>query len=256
MRLDMKSPKTIVDWLSESKNKSDTNGFVVGVSGGIDSALTSTLCAMTGNKTIVVSMPICQENEQNKRSHMHMDWLCEKFPNVEQRTIDLSSAYMTYKNLNIGSDLSLANTRSRLRMVTLYLISNTENMLVVGTGNKIEDYGIGFFTKYGDGGVDISPIAELLKSEVKKMSKKLGIIKQILEATPTDGLWDDARSDEDQIGASYDELEWALNYYDKFGYNTDNLTERQREVLLIYFDRHTKNRHKLELPRICKFGEK
>lgn len=241
----------IVEWLIKYSNTSNTNGFVVGVSGGIDSALTSTLCAMTGKKTIVVSMPIHQETTQHSRSIKHINWLCSNFSNVEQVILDLSSAYDIFLNIKISSDLALANTRSRLRMVSLYLIANTHNLLVAGTGNKVEDYGVGFFTKYGDGGVDISPIADLLKSEVRLMAKELDLPDELVNAIATDGLWGDNRTDEEQIGASYDELEWALNYYDKFGFIVENLTERQKEVLTIYVKRHISNKHKLEPPPIC-----
>ena len=246
-----KNYKKIINWLLTYSNNSNTNGFVVGVSGGIDSALTSTLCAMTGKRTIVVSMPIHQEQTQHSRSIKHINWLCSKFSNVEQITLDLSNAYDIFFNLTNSSDLALANTRSRLRMVSLYLIANTHNLLVAGTGNKVEDYGVGFFTKYGDGGVDISPIADLLKSEVRLMAKELGILDDLVNAIATDGLWGDNRSDEDQIGATYDELEWALNYYDKYGFNLENITERQKEVLTIYIERHISNKHKLEVPPVC-----
>jgi NAD+ synthase len=196
----------IIKWLVEYSNNSNTNGFVVGVSGGVDSALTSTLCAMTGKKTIVVSMPIHQEPTQHSRSIKHINWLCSKFSNVEQLTLDLSPAYDVFSNMIASSELGLANTSSRLRMVSLYLIANTHNLLVVGTGNKVEDYGVGFFTKYGDGGVDISPIADLLKSEVRLIAKELGVLDELVNAVATDGLWGDNRTDEDQIGATYDEL--------------------------------------------------
>jgi len=247
----MKKQAKIIDWLLEYLNNSKCNGFVVGVSGGVDSALTSTLCAMTGKKTIVVSMPIHQETTQHSRSVKHINWLCSNFSNVEQITLDLSSAYDIFSNLAISSELALANTRSRLRMVSLYLLANTHNLLVAGTGNKVEDYGVGFFTKYGDGGVDISPIADLLKSEVRLMAKELGILDELVNAIATDGLWSDNRSDEDQIGATYDELEWALKYYDKFGFKLENLSEREKEVLTIYIKRHISNKHKLELPPVC-----
>ncbi len=247
----MKNSQKILNWLVEYLNNSKCNGFVVGVSGGVDSALTSTLCAMTGKKTIVVSMPIHQEVTQHSRSIKHIDWLCSNFSNVEQVTLDLSNAYDIFSKLTISSDLSLANTRSRLRMVALYLVANTHNLLVAGTGNKVEDYGVGFFTKYGDGGVDISPIAGLLKSEVRLMAKEVGVLDELVNAIPTDGLWGDNPSDEQQIGASYDELEWALKYYEIFGFKLENLSEREKEVLTIYTKRHISNKHKLELPPVC-----
>lgn len=247
----MTNSTKIITWLTKYSINSNTNGFVVGVSGGVDSALTSTLCAMTGKKTIVVSMPIHQETTQHTRSIKHINWLCSNFSNVEQLTLDLSNVYDTISVLTESNELALANTRSRLRMVSLYLVANTHNLLVAGTGNKIEDYGIGFFTKYGDGGVDISPIADLLKSEVRLMAKELGVLDELVNAVATDGLWGDNRSDEQQIGASYDELEWALQYYDKYGFLLENLSERQKEVLTIYIKRHNSNKHKLEMPPVC-----
>lgn len=247
----MKKSLKIIEWLKEYSLNSKTNGFVVGVSGGVDSALTSTLCAMTGKRTIVVSMPIHQHPENQALSDKHISWLCSKFSNVEQKTFDLTNVYDTLRTTINSSELALVNSRSRMRMIALYLVANTENLLVTGTGNKIEDYGIGFFTKYGDGGVDISPIADLMKSEVKKMSQELDILEEIVNAVPTDGLWGDNRSDEQQIGATYDELEWALKHYDEYGQDTKNLSEREKEVLLIYARRHILNKHKLEVPPIC-----
>jgi NAD+ synthase len=242
----------IINWLFNYCEESKNKGFVIGVSGGVDSALVSTLCALTGLSVIVVGMPIYQEQIQLSRSDKHMKWLCDNFKNVKQINVELSKTFEVFiESCPNLSELALANTRSRLRMVTLYSIANTNNMLVVGTGNKVEDYGVGFFTKYGDGGVDISPIADLLKSEVRQMAKELGILEDIVNAIPTDGLWGDSRSDEDQIGASYDELEWALQHYDIKGENKENLSERQKEVLTIYVKRHISNKHKLELPPVC-----
>jgi NAD+ synthase len=251
MNLENKKNK-IIDWLLRYSNNSNTNGFVIGVSGGVDSALTSTLCALTGKDVIVIGMPIHQEENQISLSEKHMQWLCENFKNVKKTTIDLTSTFETFKSSSGNlSELALANTRSRLRMVTLYSIANTNNLLVAGTGNKVEDYGVGFFTKYGDGGVDLSPIADLMKSEAREMSKYLDIMDEIVNAIPTDGLWGDSRSDEEQIGASYDELEWALKYYDENGYNLYGLGERQCEVLNVYVQRHKANKHKLEMPPVC-----
>ena len=242
----------IINWLFNYCEESKNKGFVVGVSGGVDSALVSTLCALTGLPVIVVGMPIHQESSQISRSEKHMQWLCDNYKNVQKVTVELTETFEAFKkSCHNLSELALVNTRSRLRMVTLYSIANTNNMLVAGTGNKVEDYGIGFFTKYGDGGVDISPIADLLKSEVRQMAKELGILEDIVNAIPTDGLWGDSRSDEDQIGASYDELEWALQHYDIKGENKENLSERQKEVLTIYVKRHISNKHKLELPPVC-----
>jgi NAD+ synthase len=247
--------KKITKWLESYCNKTKTDGFVIGVSGGVDSALTSTLCAMTGKKVIVVSLPILQPKDQLLRSEKHIAWLCENFKNVSSIIINLTDTFLTFKNTGNYSDLALANTRSRLRMSALYAVANSNNLLVAGTGNKVEDYGIGFFTKYGDGGVDLSPIADLLKSEVREMCRYLKVLPELSEAVPTDGLWEDNRSDEDQIGATYDELEWALKYYDKYGINCDGLSERQKQILNVYAERHTKNKHKLEVPPVCYLGE-
>ena len=247
--------ETIVEWLKSYITATACHGFVVGVSGGIDSALTSTLCALTGSPVVVVGMPIDQESGQLSRSQKHMDWLCEHYPNVSQKTIDLTTVWHTLRQtLDCNSHLAQANAQSRLRMTALYGVANTENLLVAGTGNKVEDYGIGFFTKYGDGGVDLSPIADLLKSEVRELAADLGVLHEIVVAIPTDGLWDDNRSDEDQIGATYDELEWALAYYDQNGNLTRGLNTRQKEVLEIYIQRHMGSRHKLELPPVCELG--
>jgi NAD+ synthase len=231
----------ISNWLLEYLNNSNLKYFVIGISGGIDSALTSTLCAQTGKPTLVISMPIHQASNQLGRAHNHINWLKEKYPNVQSLEYDLTETFETFKKLfDIEDKLALANSRSRLRMVTLYQIATTYKGLVVGTGNKVEDFGVGFFTKYGDGGVDISPIADLTKTEVRKMARELGIIEEILEAKPTDGLWEDDRTDEDQIGATYEELEWAMNYN-----NVDKINERQQEVLKIYKKFNIANKHKM-----------
>jgi len=248
--------KKIVKWLEEYLKQSGTNGFVIGVSGGVDSALTSTLCALTKKSVVVVGMPINQETGQLSRSQRHMDWLCTNFSNVKQVTKNLTPLFEIFKNISrCESSISLVNSASRLRMVMLYAIANEKNMLVAGTGNKVEDYGIGFFTKFGDGGVDISPIADLLKSEVRRMAAELGVLEEIVNAVPTDGLWDDNRSDEEQIGATYDELEWALKHYDEYGDKTEGLSGRQSQVLSLYVKRHLSNKHKLETPPVCFIGE-
>ncbi len=244
----------IVEWLIQRLESSKAQGFVVGVSGGIDSAVTSTLCAKTGFPVIVLNMPIHQEPTQHNRAIEQSEWLMNSFDNVQATTIDLTDSFEEIKKIEfeqVGKldDLSYVNMASRLRMLTLYMISNSNNYLVAGTGNKVEDYGIGFFTKYGDGGVDISPIADLLKSQVYNIASYFGIPNSIQKATPTDGLWEDNRTDEDQIGASYDELEWALEAYDEG--NTDNLTNRQKEVMGIYSRRHISTKHKLETPPVC-----
>ena len=232
----------ISNWLSDYLTNSNLKCFVIGISGGIDSALVSTLCAQTGKKTIVLSMPIHQPKDQLQRANNHIQWLKEKYSNVESFEFDLTNTFETFKSLfPVESKLALANSRSRLRMVTLYQIAGTYNGLVVGTGNKVEDFGIGFFTKYGDGGVDISPIADLTKTEVRKMARELNIIEEILIAPPTDGLWEDDRSDEDQIGATYEELEWIM----EFKGNPEELLGRQKEVYYIYNKFNKQNQHKI-----------
>ena len=236
----------ITNWLNEYVETAGLETFVIGVSGGIDSALTSTLAARTGKRTIVLSMPIHQGSDQLERAHNHIDWLKKNFSSVESMEIDLTKTFEQFKSLFDGEDfLALANSRSRLRMVTLYQIATMNKGLVVGTGNKVEDFGVGFYTKYGDGGVDISPIADLMKSEVRELAKQLGINDEIIVAPPTDGLWGDDRTDEDQIGATYDELEWAMN----FNGDISNLSKRNLEVLEIYNRFNTQNKHKMvEIP--------
>jgi NAD+ synthase len=246
----------LVEWLSEKLRRSGLQGFIVGVSGGIDSALTSTLCAETGAPVIVISLPIHQNMTHVERSNEHIEWLMNKYSNVTSHTINLGETFETFCDQMPEEALggfSLANTRSRLRMMALYAFANSKNSLVAGTGNKVEDYGVGFFTKYGDGGVDLSPIADLLKSEVYELSDYMGVAQSIQDATPNDGLWDDGRSDEDQIGATYDELEWALGFYDTHGFEwTSRQTNtRETEVMKIYLDRHFGNKHKLEAPPVC-----
>ncbi len=237
----------ICKWLKNYSRKSGDRGFVVGVSGGIDSALTSTLCAMTGVRTIVVSMPILQQAKQLRRARLHIEWLKKGFSNVEAIEIDLSDPFEKFQRVfpdGYSSELGFANSRSRLRMAALYQVATSKNGLVVGTGNKVEDFGVGFFTKYGDGGVDLSPIGDLFKSEVREMARELGVLSEIVEAPPTDGLWDDDRTDEDQLGATYEELEWAMSYSGDAGAPT--LTERQREVLRIFEKHNRSNHHKME----------
>ena len=243
----------IVNWLNEYCEASHMNGFVIGVSGGIDSALTSTLCSLTGKNVVCLNMPIHQSKAEYGRSHEHIDWLKKKFENVSSYEVNLSSIFVeTEKTFpaEIQDHLTLANTRSRLRMITLYAFAGNKKLLVAGTGNKVEDFGIGFYTKYGDGGVDISPIADLMKSEVFELAKELGVVESILKAAPTDGLFHDARSDEDQIGASYDELEWAMNFIaDKK--DAAQLNERQKIVMDIYNSRHRANLHKMLPIPVC-----
>ena len=233
----------IPNWLTSYIEKSKLNSFVIGISGGIDSAVTSTLCAMTGKKTILLIMPIHQNQDETNRGIDHCNWLISKYSNVQILNYDLTSIYESYKNVipnDYHNKLSLANTRARIRMTTLYLIAGNVNGLVVGTGNKVEDFGVGFFTKYGDGGVDISPIADLMKSEVYELAKDLNIIKSIVEAKPTDGLWDDGRTDEDQLGVSYDDLEWAMQY------NGEEISDKQKEILEIYKKHRSINIHKMK----------
>lgn len=232
----------ISNWLKNYLESNNLDCFIIGISGGIDSALTSALCAQTGKKTLVVSMPIYQAQDQLQRAHNHINWLKEKYSNVESFEFDLTNTFEVFKSLfPIENKLALANSRSRLRMVTLYQIAGTYKGLVVGTGNKIEDFGVGFFTKYGDGGVDISPIADLTKTEVGQMAKELGVIEEILIAKPTDGLWEDDRSDEDQIGATYEELEWIM----EFKGSPQELFGRQKEVYYIFNKLNSQNKHKI-----------
>ena len=197
--------------------------LIIGVSGGIDSAVTSTLCAKTGLKTIAVSMPIKQNQSQHDLSLRHLKWLEDSFDNIEIMTIELDEVFKSFEltMTNFNNKLAFANSRSRLRMVTLYQIAQSNKGIVVGTGNKVEDFGVGFYTKYGDGGVDISPIADCTKTDVWNMGKSLGIMNEIIEAAPTDGLWDDSRNDESQLGLTYGQIEEAMNnsnskYYDKY----------------------------------------
>ena len=197
--------------------------LIIGVSGGIDSAVTSAICAKTGFKTIAVSMPIKQNPSQHDLSIRHLKWLQDKFTNVEIMTIELDEVFESFELImtNFNNKLAFANSRSRLRMVTLYQIAQANNGIVVGTGNKVEDFGVGFYTKYGDGGVDISPIADCTKTDVWNMGKSLGVINEIIEAAPTDGLWDDSRNDESQLGLTYKQIEEAMNnsnskYYYKY----------------------------------------
>ncbi|RJP96258.1 MAG: NAD(+) synthase [Desulfobacteraceae bacterium] len=239
----------IVNWLNDYCNRSGQKGFVVGVSGGIDSAVTSTLCAKTGKPLIALNMPIRQDPNQLSLAQGHIDWLKGQFQNVESATVDLTEAFQTIEATfpaAIQDELTMANTRARLRMITLYGFSGHHHMLVAGTGNKVEDFGVGFFTKYGDGGVDLSPIADLMKSEVYAIGRSLGVIDGILKARPTDGLWGDSRTDEEQIGASYDELEWAMGFEEAGGGGENGLSDRQRDVLGIFRRFHQANRHKME----------
>lgn len=251
----------IVTWLLDYATKAKVKGFVVGISGGIDSALTSTLCAQTGLPTLCVEMPIHQAKSHVNRANEHIDQLKKRFPNVWNERADLTPVFESFK-LQVPSSeneaalqLSLANTRARLRMTTLYYFAGIHGLLVAGTGNKIEDFGVGFFTKYGDGGVDLSPIADLLKSEVRQLAAFLEVPNSILIAKPTDGLFTDAefeddRSDEDQIGATYDELEWAMAQ-DNLGKSISDFSGREATVFQIYKRLNTINQHKMHPIPVC-----
>ena len=246
----------IINWLKEYATNAKTNGFVVGVSGGIDSALTTTICAKTGLPTLCVEMPIHQAESQVSRAEEHILQLKKRFENVSEVRVNLTSTFEDFKNVVPGIEdstklnLSLANTRARLRMTTLYYFSGLQGLLVAGTGNKVEDFGVGFYTKYGDGGVDLSPIADLMKSEVYELAAYLGVPNSIQKAQPTDGLFGDSRTDEDQIGASYDELEWAMNMQDK-GKISEDFSGREKEVFKIYTRLNTINQHKMMPIPVC-----
>jgi NAD+ synthase len=246
----------IVTWLLDYATKAKVKGFVVGISGGIDSALTSTLCAQTGLPTLCVEMPIHQAKSHVNRANEHIDQLKKRFSNVWNERADLTPVFESFKLQVPGSEneaalqLSLANTRARLRMTTLYYFAGIHGLLVAGTGNKIEDFGVGFFTKYGDGGVDLSPIADLLKSEVRQLAAFLEVPRSILEAKPTDGLFGDDRSDEDQIGANYDELEWAMEQDEK-GKKITEFSGREAIVFNIYKRLNTINQHKMLPIPVC-----
>ena len=251
--------KHIVNWLNSYSKNSKTNGFVIGVSGGIDSAVTSTLCAKTGLPTLCLEMPIHQSGNELERSKKHIQWLKSNYSNVESKYLDLAKSFDEIKtNISITSkknnELALANSRSRLRMLTLYYFASVNNFLVAGTGNKVEDFGVGFYTKYGDGGVDLSPIADLMKSEVRSIAKDMGINNDIIIAEPTDGLWDDTRTDENQIGASYNELEWAMNELDN-GKSESDFSGREKEVFNILKNFNTANKHKMVPIPICEIPE-
>ena len=246
----------IINWLKEYATNAKVNGFVLGVSGGIDSALTSTLCAKTGLPTLCVEMPIHQAESQVSRAEEHIKQLKERFSNVSEARVNLTSTFEDFKNvlpeaeISTKLDVSLANTRARLRMTTLYYFAGLHGLLVAGTGNKVEDFGVGFYTKYGDGGVDLSPIADLMKSEVYDLAAYLGVPSSIQEAQPTDGLFGDSRTDEDQIGASYDELEWAMKMQDQ-NKTVNDFSDRKKEVFKIYNRLNSINQHKMMPIPIC-----
>ena len=215
----------ISNWIKEyiSSLNFQSPSLIIGVSGGIDSAVTSTLCCKTGFRTIAVSMPIKQNASQHDLSLKHLDWLNTNFNNVDTMIIELDDVFKSFEKTmtDFNNKLAFANSRSRLRMVTLYQIAQANNGIVVGTGNKVEDFGVGFYTKYGDGGVDISPIADCTKTDVWNIGRSLGVINEIIEAAPTDGLWDDSRNDESQLGLTYTQIEEAMNdptssYFEKY----------------------------------------
>ena len=215
----------IKDWILNYVNSmpKKAKSLVIGISGGIDSSVSSTLCAMTGMKTIVLTMPIKQKINQHDLSLKHQKWLTDNFSNVESYTLPLDELFNSFKSTlsKFDNDHGMANSRARLRMTTLYQVASANNGIVVGTGNKVEDFGVGFYTKYGDGGVDISPIADCNKTDVWKIGKSLGVINEIIEAAPTDGLWDDSRNDESQLGLTYEQIEEAMNnptssYFEKY----------------------------------------
>jgi NAD+ synthase len=251
----------IVNWLKDYADNAGMKGFVIGGSGGIDSAVTSTLCAKTALPLLCVEMPIHQGKNQVDRANDHINWLQEHFPNVSRQAVNLTPIFDSFVAAMppVANEeerfMSLANTRARLRMTTLYYFAALKKYLVAGTGNKVEDFGIGFYTKYGDGGVDLSPIADLLKTEVYEVGKYLGVIDAIMTAPPTDGLWGDNRTDEDQIGASYPELEWAMQMKDQ-GKVADDFEDREKEVFEIYLRYNRMNQHKMLPIPVCEIPER
>jgi len=232
----------IIDYCKSMPKEPDS--LVVGISGGIDSSVTSTICALTGKKTIVLSMPIKQIKEQQDLSLKHQEWLKGKFKNVESHLVILDNVFKSFKSSlsEFDNEHGLANSRARLRMATLYQVAASNNGIVVGTGNKVEDFGVGFYTKYGDGGVDISPIADCTKSQVWEMGKNLGVLEEIVKAQPTDGLWDDGRTDVNQLGMSYQELEEAIK---------DPSNKRHKKYLEI----RKRNLHKMNPIPVCKMKD-
>ena len=233
----------ISNWIKNyvEKMPSKAQSLIIGISGGIDSSVSSTLSAMTGIKTIVLSMPIKQKLSQHDLSLKHQEWLVKNFDNVEAHTLNLDKLFQTFESTlsNFDNELGMANSRARIRMTTLYQVAAANKGIVVGTGNKVEDFGVGFYTKYGDGGVDISPIADCNKSEVWEIGKSINILQEIIEAAPTDGLWDDGRTDEGQLGLKYEELEEAMN-------NVNSINREKYEKI------RKMNLHKMEPIPVCK----
>lgn len=246
----------IVNWLKSYATQANISGFVVGISGGIDSAVTSSLCAKTGLQVLCVEMPIHQAESQMSRAKEHIDQLKQRFPNVSTIEVDLTPVFEGLKTTlpevaaSEQLNLSLANTRARLRMTTLYYFAGLHKYLVAGTGNKVEDFGVGFYTKYGDGGVDLSPIADLMKSQVYALAATLQVPNSIQQARPTDGLWGDDRTDEDQIGATYDQLEWAMHQVAK-GLEPKDFDGEEQRVLELYLKLHRANLHKMNPIPVC-----
>ena len=246
----------IVKWLKDYATNAKVNGFVIGISGGIDSAVTSTLCAMTGFDVLCLEMPIHQGKNQVNRAKEHINFLKQQFKGINSKNIDLTSVFDQFievipkEKQTDKVALSLANTRARLRMTSLYYFAGLNGLLVAGTGNKVEDFGVGFFTKYGDGGVDLSPIADLLKSQVYQIAAHLNIASSIQKAQPTDGLFGDTRTDEDQIGATYDELEWAMKVIDE-DVDISTFNKREKVVFNIYLSRNRANKHKMVAIPVC-----
>ncbi|MDA7811312.1 NAD(+) synthase [Candidatus Pelagibacter sp.] len=233
----------ISNWIKDyvEKMPSKAQSLIIGISGGIDSSVSSTLSAMTGIKTIVLSMPIKQKSSQHDLSLKHQEWLVKNFDNVEVHTLNLDKLFETFESTlsNFDSELGMANSRARIRMTTLYQVAAANKGIVVGTGNKVEDFGVGFYTKYGDGGVDISPIADCNKSQVWEIGKSINILQEIIDAAPTDGLWDDGRTDEGQLGLKYEELEEAMN-------NVNSINREKYEKI------RKMNLHKMEPIPVCK----
>lgn len=246
----------IVSWLKDYTTNAHVNGFVIGISGGIDSAVTSILCAKTGLEVLCLEMPIHQPPSHVSRGQEHIQQLKSRFPNVKETLVDLTPVFEEFKTevsldgKQATVDMALANTRARLRMTTLYYYAGVKGLLVAGTGNKVEDFGVGFYTKYGDGGVDVSPIADLMKTEVYAIAKELGVIDSIIKAAPSDGLFGDDRTDEDQIGASYPELEWAMTMKEN-GQTIQDFEGRQREVFKLFTRLNAINQHKMAPIPIC-----
>jgi len=247
--------KHIVKWIRDYARKAKVDTLVVGISGGIDSSVVSALCAETGLKTIVVQMPIRQNRKLDNLSSAQAGWLLEHYPNnVTHMSMDLTPVFTAFekKVSPFGdSELAFANSRARLRMMTLYQIAQSHGGIVVGTGNRVEDFGVGFFTKYGDGGVDISPIGDCMKTEVWDMGRELGLLKEIIDAPPTDGLWADGRNDEDQLGMTYPELEKAM-LQDTYEGIREYATAPEKRLLKRYREIRATNLHKMEPIPVCK----